>query len=165
MKRLIVGMALLTAIAASADTAPRETAGESGEGISTGRYITGGIIGSAIGYGIGHAIQGRYMPLGLVFSLTEAAATVVIIADAHKTADTNIFIFGDTKYALGTAGVIGLVALLGVHVWEVVDVWVAGAELRRKAPKADLASMKTKIVALPIAPGGDAPGLSMVMRF
>ncbi len=165
MKKLIVGMAFLMAMAAGADTKPKETASESSsEGISTGRYITGGVIGSAIGYGIGHAIQGRYMPLGLVFSLTEAAATVVIIADAHKTADTTIF--GGTKYTLGTAGTIGLVALLGMHVWEVIDVWVVGAQYRRAGPaKADFTPSKTKLAALPIAPGGDAPGLSLVMRF
>lgn len=49
--------------------------------VSTPRYIIGGILGTyPIGFGIGHAIQGRYSDRGWIFTATEAASLAVVIA-------------------------------------------------------------------------------------
>ena len=48
--------------------------------IGTGRYIASGIVGTAVGLGIGHAVQGTWRKMGWVFSLTEGLALTAEIA-------------------------------------------------------------------------------------
>src|SRR4051812_37136493 len=57
--------------------------------ISHGRYIGGGITGSIVGLGIGQAIQGTYIPRGLIFTLAEAGSLSLMIwgaADCYEQA-------------------------------------------------------------------------------
>jgi hypothetical protein len=131
------------------------------EGISTGRFITGGVIGTAVGFGIGHGIQGRYLPLGLVFSLGEAAGLIAYFADSTTTFDSTTG-FGRTRH-VGAVGTIGGLVWLGLHVWEIVDVWVKGNELHKKWE----AGHRRGALLLPatFARGEIAPGLSLAMRF
>ena len=50
--------------------------------ISTGQYVTGGVIGSYFGFGIGHMIQQRWIDRGWIFSLGESAAIAAIVVGA-----------------------------------------------------------------------------------
>jgi hypothetical protein len=129
------------------------------EPLSTGRYVTGGVIGSAIGFGIGHAIQGRYIPLGLIFTLGEGAGLAAAIADSKASTTTGVFT--STRTNFGTAGVIGLIVLGGLHVWEIVDVWVTGNELRRHEPAPKHASL----AVFPTVFHDSAPGVVVGMNF
>src|SRR5215211_7901978 len=40
--------------------------------ITPGKYVGGGITATALGWGIGHAIQGRWLDRGWIFTLGEA---------------------------------------------------------------------------------------------
>ncbi len=130
-------------------------------GISTGRYITGGIVGSVVGFGIGHAIQRRYMPLGLVFTLGEAAAYTAFFADTRFGTSTSLGVTTVRATSIGTIGTIGLIAALGLHVWEVVDLWVTGADLREKP----VAEHSSKLMVMPLVMNDRAPGVGMAFQF
>src|SRR4051812_36567936 len=56
---------------------------ENGE-MGNGRYISGGAVGSIFGFGIGHAIQGRYSEKGWIFAVGEAATGLVVAAGLLK---------------------------------------------------------------------------------
>ena len=129
--------------------------------MSTGRYVTGGVIGTVFGFGIGHAIQGRYMPLGLVFSVGEAAGYAAFFADTKF----GIGSFGGVTTVrtidMGALGVIGLIVASGLHIWEVIDLWVTGAELRR-SPVADNGP---RLMIVPTVMHNEAPAVVMALRF
>lgn len=155
MKKLLWALLLAVAIVAGPAVA------DSDEPLSTGRYITGGILGSAIGLGIGHAVQRRYLPLGLIFSLGEAAGWTAFFADSTLTTTSSGF---TTRVSsIGTVGVIGLVTTLGLHVWEIVDVWVTGNQLRKKEAPAKHASRPFTLV--PVVMHQEAPGATLVLNF
>ena len=98
--------------------------------IPQGRYIAGGIVGSTVGFGIGHAIEGRYRDQGWIFTAGEGASVTAIFVAI-------LACFGDPPpgqtctppVALAWGGLIGLV---GFHIWETIDVWVGPtADTRR----------------------------------
>ncbi len=130
-------------------------------GLTTGRYVTGGIIGSVFGLGIGHAIQRRYMPMGLIFTLGEAAGYTAFFADTTFGTTT---VGGFTTLrasSIGTLGAIGLIVASGLHVWEAIDLWVTGASLRDKA----VADNRPRLLIVPAVLHNDAPGFTLALRF
>jgi uncharacterized protein YcfJ len=85
--------------------------------VSMGKYITGGIIGTTIGFGIGHGIQGngRYASKGWIFTAGMSAGMLASISGAVEcVATTNP---NCSTFWAGTG------VLLGFHIWEIVDVW------------------------------------------
>lgn len=145
-------------------------AADSSEGLSTGRYVAGGVVGSAVGFGIGHAIQRRYLPLGLVFTLGEAVTLAGAIADSSTTTTgTNSLGLTTHTTSFGTLGVISLVAYCGLHLWEIIDVWVVGAEYReghgRHAEEETPPVPPPALAIVPVVAQGNAPGMSLMMRF
>jgi hypothetical protein len=111
--------------------------------ISKKRYVTGGIFGSAVGLGIGHAIQGRYLAKGLMFSVTEVVGLGLLSSancynrqnerDVRRRGDCD-----DTDKALLGAGL-----WLGFHIWEVIDIWT-GARPVKQAPAVSLLMLPTE---------------------
>jgi hypothetical protein len=95
------------------------------EGIDRGHYIAGGVLGSTIGLGIGHAVNGHYAKTGWIFSLGEGAALGAFIGGL-ATGDT-FYENGEEKLKLSTgaqvAVVAGGLAYLGFKIWEIIDVW------------------------------------------
>jgi len=156
-----VALALLLLTVSARANEPEKEQPVAKTGISTGRYITGGIIGSAVGFGIGHAIHRRYMPLGLVFTLGEAAAFTAFFADTSFGTSTVSGITTVRATRIGTLGVIGLVVATGLHIWEVVDVWVTGASLREEKH----ADNTPRLMIVPSVMHNEAPALTMALRF
>lgn len=101
--------------------------------ISEGSYVAGGILGTVFGFGIGQAVQGRYLPSGLIMTAGEAAGVGLIEAGlVNCTADainTGFQSNQNCSHGLLTAGVI---VYFGVRVWEIVDVWATPPELNRR---------------------------------
>lgn len=87
---------------------------------SIGQYIAGGIVGSAVGYGIGHAIQGRYSDKGWIFTAGEVAGTLVLISGMRTCTTYNFFEFRNCDQGQIN---LGFGIFLGFHIWEIVDVW------------------------------------------
>jgi hypothetical protein len=86
---------------------------QAGESLSgKDRYIAGGIVGSVLGLGVGHAIEGRYK--GLLFTITEAAAITLIIVGSVVPMPQG------AKIPIILVGALGLA---GFKIWEIIDIW------------------------------------------
>jgi len=78
-------------------------------------YIAGGIVGTIVGFGIGHAIQHRYNEMGWIFTISDTVSVGAIIAGS---------LIGSPR-PLGTfLWVSGVLLLVGFRVWQAIDLWV-----------------------------------------
>ncbi len=99
------------------------------ETISRDQYVWGGTVGTILGFGIGHAIQGRYKEKGWIFTLTEGIGAGTIASgiiwtlfsykESSKTGDASV---GDVMPFVGL-GLLGATIILGFRIWEIVDLW------------------------------------------
>ena len=104
--------------------------------IPIGGYITGGILSYVLGFGIGHAVQGRWTEKGWIFTAGEVASITAIL---YGVSQANRY---DPEYSYGSHdhqnrrgrnyALAGIVGLLGFRVWGVVDAWVAPPIHNRK---------------------------------
>lgn len=98
--------------------------------ISTTAYVVGGIIGTyPVGLGIGHAIQGRYLDKGWIFTVGELGSVALLVAgvgDCYSAA-----LGGYTKCNSGLTW-LGLMGYVGFRIWEIIDVWAAPPEINRR---------------------------------
>lgn len=101
--------------------------------VSTGKYITGGVLGSTLGFGIGHGVQGRYGSKGWIFTATEAASLSLILAGCRELKDTDNDGDKDECNNNGLAA-FGYVALVGFHIWEIIDVWRGATPVQENSP-------------------------------
>jgi len=107
-------------------TADRFTSSYSGsKTISNGRYIGGGIAAIIPGWGIGHAVQGRWMEKGWMFTAGNLVITgglifsgVSLFSDAaEKGGEESLKTWGGLTLAL-------YLAAIGLKLWEVADAWM-----------------------------------------
>ncbi len=87
--------------------------------LPTSRYVWGGLAGTFIGFGTGHAIQRRYEGKGEMFAYGEVTSLAVLVAGA-LTGDCG----GGGSPVCGDLGAVGLIGFLSFRVWEMVDVWI-----------------------------------------
>jgi hypothetical protein len=110
--------------AGSSALAPAERALlERGE-VSRARHIGGSVSSIVLGFGSGHAIQGRWRERGWIFTVGELASVALfVVASSESDLDTSI------TNVLGVAGIGGLV---GFHVWGAVDAIIAPSRHNRR---------------------------------
>lgn len=121
--------------------------------VPTGKYITGGILGSAAGFGIGHAIQGRYGDKGWIFTATEATGLVVMSIGAGQCQkDKDDGTITECTKSQKSLMLTGFGVFLGFHIWEVLDVWLKARPVDEK-------------VSAFLIPDPQAPALGIVYRF
>jgi hypothetical protein len=121
------------------------------EGISD--YL-GAFLGTGIGFGVGHAIQGRYGSSGWMWTLGEAAAITAMGVSSHNcpkparaSSDGN---------ARGCSGALPLLALgswIGVRIWQSVDLWKYAYQ-NSQGYRFDTKTEKTKPLSLGLMPNG-----------
>jgi hypothetical protein len=87
--------------------------------IDTPQYIIGGILGMYPGFGIGHAVQGRYMDKGWIFTVGELGSVAGLGVGLGNCLGTHYDEPCDN--ALITVSVI---SFIGFKIWECIDVWV-----------------------------------------
>ena len=92
--------------------------------ISNARYIGGGILGSVIGFGTGHAVVGEYESMGWMFTTIEGSIVAATIAGslAGYAGDPNSE-FDIVAWATFISVAIGGALWLAIHIWEIVDLW------------------------------------------
>jgi hypothetical protein len=105
---------------------------EQGE-ISAGRFIAGGIVGTHVGFGVGHIVQGRWSDMGWMFTIGETAAFAAFVygmadcleGETYYASDTNGYHDTTTRNDGCNAGLFvgGLIGFAGLRLWEVIDVW------------------------------------------
>ncbi len=96
--------------------------------MTTSRYVTGGILGTIIGFGSGHLVQGRGVA-AWPYALTQVSALATVVAECHSCKEDGSFdpvtpLFGLMMYTLS-------------RVLETISVWWPGArnyEIVSRAP-------------------------------
>jgi hypothetical protein len=96
--------------------------------IPQGRYIAGGLVGTFLGLGLGHAVVGKYGEMGWVFTVGELAALTLVgfgmaqgLGDIFTCWGSGCNNEASSGFGLMTAG---MLAFYAFRLWEVIDVWV-----------------------------------------
>ena len=84
--------------------------------LSTSHYVTSGLIGSFVGFGTGHLVQGRYWDKGWIFTL--ASASIVGSGALLAVAEYNLIPLATEIIAISI-----LATSAGIKLWEVFDIW------------------------------------------
>lgn len=79
---------------------------------STPRYVTGGVLSLYPGFGIGHAVQGRWAERGWIFTASEIAILGATGQSCFKTVDTG-----------GGCVMVGVLGFFVARILEVADAW------------------------------------------
>ena len=85
--------------------------------VSKDDYVVGGLVGSIVGFGIGHAVQSRYKNLGWVFTAGEGIGLVAAKAIPAAMVET-------TGHARDYISLAGWTLFIGFRLWQIVDLWV-----------------------------------------
>ena len=135
--------------------------------ITQDRIIGGGLLGMFMGFGLGHAVQGRYSEKGYLFTLGELGSIVAITVGLLACLDSLEDGCQDSGQATAVAGLIGL----GIfRVWEMVDVWTGPGDYnqRVRAARAKAYGYGTyPDYSLYLAPAGHGAGgvAGLTLRF
>ncbi len=105
--------------------------------ISLGHYMGSGIASTILGFGIGHAIQGRWKEGGWVHTALQSGPLaifggLVIFMINRDTVDSTGHgpaIDGTVIYFAGVTIGLGLV-MSGLKIWEMVDIWILPDSIR-----------------------------------
>jgi hypothetical protein len=101
--------------------------------ITDGQHIGGGVASLFLGFGIGHAVQGRWSSRGWIFTLGESASVGLLI---YGFAQNDCFLAighscSDDDDGVGEA-IVGLVAFSVFRVWEIIDAFAAPPNHNRR---------------------------------
>ena len=96
---------------------------EGAKTILQGSYIGGGFVGTFVGFGIGHAIQGRYLKKGWIFTAGSILIPVGYVGAVFFALGAG---YSGEKAVYGAAYTsLGVMILgLGLKIWEIIDVWM-----------------------------------------
>lgn len=131
--------------------------------ISTERYVIGGILGTyPFGLGIGHAVQGRYLEKGWVFTVGQLASGAVMIAGLSNCVWSTMARANGCDNGLFALGVAGYV---GFRIWEIIDVWAVPPEQNRRyhelRRRIGEPSYSIRPAIIPTADGGALLGMNI----
>ena len=120
--------------------------------ITQGKYTAGGIVSTSIGFGLGHAIQGRYMQKGWIFTAGELVSLGAFLGYTYSGISnvsisledfSNIFEGsedGDSKNKLKSEkdklikklkiSAVFLGIYLGFRIWEKIDIWMLPSDYK-----------------------------------
>ena len=88
--------------------------------ISKETYAAGGIAALLPGFGAGHAMLGKYKKRGWIFTVSEAAALLLIIGASRFQSSPES---PGPNYMAEGAMIIFSASFWGLRIWEAVDVW------------------------------------------
>jgi hypothetical protein len=117
-------------------TAEQQQQLDQGE-IPIGGWLTGGVLSTFLGFGIGQAIQGRYKSRGWMFTVGDSVAVTVALYGAARCCQPA----GHTEEYLVLGGV---AALIGLRIWQTLDAWLVPPAHNRK-----VRALRTKLGLAP----------------
>jgi hypothetical protein len=133
--------------------------------IGVGRYVTGGVIGSYYGFGVGHAIQGRWSDKGWIFTVGDAGSLGLLvygITRCEEAEQESIEYDRVTSCSLAPI-VAGLVGFGAFRIWEIVDVWAGVPRHNRRVRRLRQRLEGVRFYAAPTGSSSAAAG--MTLRF
>jgi hypothetical protein len=131
-------------------------------------YAVGGVVGTFVGFGIGHAVQGRYGEKGWIFTVGELGSIALIVAGLAQSI-TNCSYGSNCANSAGTSEIlIGYFGVLGFRIWEIIDLWATPPsinnrwrDLHYRVDEEREARLTLSIVSL----RKDVTGLGLQLRF
>lgn len=133
--------------------------------ISEGEHLGGGLVGTFTGFGLGHAVQGRFVDRGWIFLVGEAVSIAAAVTFAVRCAESSS-INCEEEAGWLFAGVVGTI---GFRVWEVIDVWRGPAlhNARVRELRARLRGIDCGVTIQPAARDGKVHGATagLELRF
>lgn len=88
--------------------------------MTSGEYVTGGLLGTFVGFGLGHAIQGRYGSTGWIYTLAETGLLVATTINLASCVTHQVFASDNN-----CSGFLGsYVGYFVVRLIETGDVWI-----------------------------------------
>jgi hypothetical protein len=150
MKSIVLAVLLFLSMPLEAFGA-NETAPKQDTVIHEAQYVGGGLVGTLIGFGTGHAIQERYLNKGLIFTLGEFGTQLFAAACFTSGCPDGLFL-------ASFAGFIGL------RIWEIVDVWMIRSSGVRVADSSESPEVTLTYVPL-IRDGHMTSGLRLTYAF
>ncbi len=101
--------------------------------ISDGQQIGGTVVAFFFGFGLGHAVQGRYMERGYLFTIGDAVTGFIFVNGMIKMFDC---LFGSCTQAQEESMerwiLVGAISTTVVRTWEIVDAAVGPSTHNRK---------------------------------
>ncbi|MEO7094875.1 MAG: hypothetical protein ABI175_16570 [Polyangiales bacterium] len=135
--------------------------------ISLGKRITGGILASTLGFGVGQAVEGRWRYTGWIFTIGEGGSLLLVgYAGIDMLLNTDHRQQGDWQtYALFG----GLIVFGGLKIWDGIDGWVGPPRhnaryrelLERTGRQPGLMDRIKPYVGAPVNSGGVVGGLAI----
>lgn len=137
--------------------------------ISEGSWILGGILGTWMGFGMGHLAQGRFGDSGVVFAGGEIGA-IVLMAVAIPNAfeqqvrcnENGCFVQQNQRDMWQGVAIGAGVAFLALRIWEIYDVWAGPSQwndaYRRARDRAGPGPLQFSFSVVPTQGGGSMFG-------
>ena len=136
--------------------------------ISQGQYMGGGVASIFLGFGVGHAIQGRWKERGWIHTVVQSVSLITSLGVVFVGLSTmgspsapggGMTLVGGPVW--GPVGIIASFVLTGSKIWEVVDVWMLPDSVRiisssRKTGTSSLYSYEPRV---------NVPGVSLQWQF
>lgn len=116
--------------------------------MSTSRYVTGGVIGTVPGFGLGHLVQQRWLERGWIFTAGELGSLTLVGVGLGECLG-NAFSSGEcNNSSLGY----GILLFVAFKVWEFGDVWTTPVIRNReyRELRKDLAKRKQTLTLSPL---------------
>lgn len=138
------------------------------EGIIDQRtYVTGGVVGSLVGFGTGHAVIGKYKQVGWLYTAAEAGFLGLMIVGHKKSVDETLRdgVSGDFDGSNYGLMIVGYVGFISSKIGEIFDIWNRPHEHNRRHQELLDRKQETKAFLLPTLNKQGAPGLSLVYQF
>lgn len=90
--------------------------------ITHAREVTGPIVGTVVGLGTGHLIEGRWLDKGWIFTAGETAG-LALFASGFR-CETVAGTYKDTTECnANTFATLGGITFLAFRIWQIVDLW------------------------------------------
>ena len=137
--------------------------------VSQGGWIIGGILGTWMGFGMGHLVQGRFGDSGVLFAGGEIGCLIVMaiaIPSAFSNevlCNENGCVVQENQADLWQGVAIGAgITFVALRIWEIYDVWACPAQwndaYRRIRARAGPAPMRFSFGVVPTQGGGSMFG-------
>lgn len=138
--------------------------------VTSGEWVLGGILGTWLGFGVGHAAQGRWTDAGILFTGAELLSLTALFTGFSNAGNSSIECseFGcrerrSNNEVWTTVGVVGGIGFAVFRIWEIIDVWYGPGAVNRRYEEVRNRTGRWSLSLLPRGEGGG--DLSFALRF
>lgn len=137
--------------------------------ISDGQHIGGAVVAYFFGFGIGHAVQGRFMERGYLFAIGDAVTGAIMVNGLIKLSNCVFSCTQAQEDSTMTWLLVGTIGFSVVRIWEIVDAATGprahNRKLRDLHMRLGMRPMSTRLIPY-VSPAHDSGAVAGVsLRF